>query len=102
MMWSASTTIVQAQIAGQIKASRQSTKITSGFGGGTCEAVIVIDAEALQHGVGLGDRFRESFSASVPVDVIALKDIVAVAIQTQLDATGGDHGVEHVEIGWHR
>ena len=33
-----------------------------------------------------------------PVGVIALKDIVAVAIETQRDAMGGDHGLEYVEI----
>jgi hypothetical protein len=49
MTWSAPTTMVQAQTAGQIEASRQSTKITSGFGGGMREATIVLSAEALQH-----------------------------------------------------
>lgn len=53
MIGSHDALIVQAQTASQIKAPWQGPKITSGLGGGAREAVIVIGAEALQHGVGL-------------------------------------------------
>jgi hypothetical protein len=42
--------------------------------------------------------FSGKFLGARPVRIITLKDIVAVAIQTQRDAMRGDHGVQHTQI----
>jgi hypothetical protein len=49
------TLIVQTEAAGKVEAARQAAKVGSGVGGGTCEALVVIGAEASEHGVGLVD-----------------------------------------------
>ena len=46
--------IVQGQAAGEIKAARQGAEVANGFGGRTGEALVVIGAEAGEHGVGFG------------------------------------------------
>ena len=46
--------IVQAEAAGEIEAARQGAEVARRFGGGTGEALVVIGAEAGEHGVGLG------------------------------------------------
>src|SRR5271170_7105408 len=45
--------VMQAQAAGQIEATRQAAEVARGLGGGTGEALVVVGAEALEHGVGL-------------------------------------------------
>ena len=43
---------MQTEAAGKVEAARQAAKVGSGVGGGTCEALVVIGAEASEHGVG--------------------------------------------------
>src|SRR5271167_4506762 len=45
--------VMQAQATGQIEATRQAAEVARGLGGGTGEALVVVGAEALEHGVGL-------------------------------------------------
>src|SRR5258708_39560614 len=45
--------VVQGEAAGQIEAAGRAAKVGGGVGGGTGEALIVIGAEASEHGVGL-------------------------------------------------
>ena len=54
-VWSAANDalIAQAKAAGQIEATRQGAKVTSGLGGRTGKALVVVGAEASEHGVGL-------------------------------------------------
>ena len=54
MIASDNALIVQGQTAGEIEATRQGAEVANGFGGGTGEALIVIGAEAGEHGIGLG------------------------------------------------
>ena len=46
--------IVQAEAACEIETTRQAAKVRSSLGGGASEASIVIGAERVEHGVGLG------------------------------------------------
>src|SRR5664280_3578960 len=45
--------IAQAEAAGEIEAAGQGAEIASGVGGGPGEALVVVVAEAGEHGVGL-------------------------------------------------
>ena len=49
--------IVQAEAAGEIEAARQAAEVAGGFGGGTGEALVVVGAEAGEHGVGLRPKW---------------------------------------------
>jgi hypothetical protein len=49
------TLVVQAEAAGQIEAARQGAEVADGFGGGTCETLVVVGAKAGEHEVGLFD-----------------------------------------------
>ena len=49
--------VAQAEAAGQIEAAGQGAKVASGVGGGTGEALVVVGAEAGEHGVGLLPRW---------------------------------------------
>ena len=44
--------IAQAEAAGQIEATGQGAKVARGVGGGAGEALVVVGAEAGEHGVG--------------------------------------------------
>ena len=46
--------IVQAEAAGEIEAAGQGAEVARGIGGGPGEALVVIGAEAGEHGVGFG------------------------------------------------
>ena len=54
--------VVQAEAAGEIEATRPAAKIAGGLGGGTSEALVVIGAEAIQHGLSV----RQSGGAGEP------------------------------------
>ena len=59
----------------------------------------LLDAEFLQSASQLGGRlFSGELFGHGPVGIVALEDGVAVAIETEGDAVGGDHGVESAEI----
>ena len=45
--------VVQAEATGQIEAAWQGAEVARGLGGGTGEALVVVGAEAIEHGVGL-------------------------------------------------
>src|SRR5208282_2366869 len=45
--------VMQAQATGQIEATRQAAEVARGLGGGAGKALVVVGAEALEHGVGL-------------------------------------------------
>jgi hypothetical protein len=45
--------VAQAEAAGEVEVARQGTKIASRLGGAMSEALVVIGAEAIEHGVGL-------------------------------------------------
>jgi hypothetical protein len=45
--------VVQAQAAGEVETAGQAAKVRNRIGGGTGEALVVIGAEASQHGIGL-------------------------------------------------
>ena len=47
--------IAQAEAASEIEAARQGAEVAHRFGGGTGEALVVVGAEAGEHGVGLLD-----------------------------------------------
>jgi hypothetical protein len=140
--------IAQAETAGEIEAARQGAKVGSGVGGGTGKALVVIGAEAGEHGVGFGQsgglgeakfadqtvlkgapgaldaafglgrvggdlldtEFVERASelrgrllagelfGQGPVGVVALEDGVAIAVEAERDAVGGDHGAQSAKI----
>src|SRR5208283_3661914 len=46
--------IAQAEAAGEIEAARQGAEVAGGGGGGASEALVVVGAEAVEHGVGFG------------------------------------------------
>ena len=46
--------IMQAEAASEIEAARQGAEVARGIGGGTGEALVIVGAEAGEHGVGLG------------------------------------------------
>ena len=140
--------IMQCETAGQIETTGQRAEVAGGLGGGTGEALVVVGAELLKHGVGLGQSGRPSeakfadqavlagapgaLDAALglrgvggdlldaelvestsqlggrlcsgelfgegPVRVVALEDGVAVAVEAERNAVGGDHGVQGAEI----
>jgi len=45
--------VAQAQATGKIEAARQGAKVARGVGGGAGEALVVVGAEASEHGIGL-------------------------------------------------
>src|ERR1700730_15242948 len=48
--------VVQAEAAGEVEAAGQAAKVRNRIGGGTGEALVVIGAEASEHGIGLFQR----------------------------------------------
>ena len=45
--------VVQAEAAGQVETAGQAAEVRNRIGGGTGEALVVIGAEASEHGIGL-------------------------------------------------
>src|SRR5213079_1160102 len=59
----------------------------------------LLDAEFFENATELSGRlFSGELFGESPVGIVALEDAVAVAIETERDAVGGDHGVQGAEI----
>ncbi len=59
----------------------------------------LLDAEFVEGASQLGGRlFSGELFGQGPVGIVALEDAVAVAVEAERDAVGGDHGVQGAEI----
>ena len=59
----------------------------------------LLDAEFCESASELGGRlFSGKLFGEGPVWIVALEDVVAVAVETERDAVGGNHGVQGAEI----